>query len=361
MRRSLGMSLRDKTFSLFLAIASACVADKVYAVPDGLGVFEPAAAAWRFSDSPTAPSIDHTAAGFGLGNPDGTPVAGDWDGDGVDGVGIYAGTSFFNSNTAPNAATDNSVSVLGYGLNMPSPPDNGFAGDWDGDGTDSVGGLGGNTTFFLNVGTSAAPASQLIGYGLAADNPIWGIAGDWDGDGIDTIGFLDLDTETFYLADANPPTTNLFVGGIAGVAVTGTKIPVAGDWDGDGTDGLGLFEPATDTWYLSNSALTVPGDFDGDGTVDGADFLLWQRDPSVGSLTDWETNYGVTSGISSLSLDHTVTFGFGSSTQLPVVGLWVAPGPIGATVPEPATWTMLALGMATMLTRRRAVVLQPVS
>lgn len=29
-----------------------------------------------------------------------------------------------------------------------------------------------------------------------------------------------------------------------------------------------------------------PGDFDLDGDVDGADFLLWQRNPSVGDLAD---------------------------------------------------------------------------
>jgi hypothetical protein len=36
-----------------------------------------------------------------------------------------------------------------------------------------------------------------------------------------------------------------------------------------------------------------PSDFDQDGDVDGEDFLLWQRDPSVGSLADWEANYGL--------------------------------------------------------------------
>ena len=39
------------------------------------------------------------------------------------------------------------------------------------------------------------------------------------------------------------------------------------------------------------------GDFDFDGDVDGEDFLIWQRDPSVGSLTDWETNYGSVAGL----------------------------------------------------------------
>ncbi len=36
----------------------------------------------------------------------------------------------------------------------------------------------------------------------------------------------------------------------------------------------------------------VAGDFDRNGFVDGKDFLLWQRDPSVGLLSDWQANYG---------------------------------------------------------------------
>ncbi|NOZ39041.1 MAG: hypothetical protein GXP24_02290 [Planctomycetes bacterium] len=36
----------------------------------------------------------------------------------------------------------------------------------------------------------------------------------------------------------------------------------------------------------------VEGDFDQDGDVDGADFLTWQREPNLGSLTDWRTNFG---------------------------------------------------------------------
>jgi hypothetical protein len=28
------------------------------------------------------------------------------------------------------------------------------------------------------------------------------------------------------------------------------------------------------------------------GDVDGRDFLIWQRNPSVGDLADWQTYYG---------------------------------------------------------------------
>jgi hypothetical protein len=39
--------------------------------------------------------------------------------------------------------------------------------------------------------------------------------------------------------------------------------------------------------------LAPAGDFDLDGDVDGRDFLVWQRNPAVGDLGDWQTNYGV--------------------------------------------------------------------
>ena len=38
--------------------------------------------------------------------------------------------------------------------------------------------------------------------------------------------------------------------------------------------------------------LEVEGDFEQDGDVDGVDFLIWQQDPNLGSLTDWQTNFG---------------------------------------------------------------------
>ena len=46
-----------------------------------------------------------------------------------------------------------------------------------------------------------------------------------------------------------------------------------------------------------NQRLTITeprsGDFDFDGDVDGRDFLVWQRNPSIGDLTDWQANYEV--------------------------------------------------------------------
>jgi hypothetical protein len=36
----------------------------------------------------------------------------------------------------------------------------------------------------------------------------------------------------------------------------------------------------------------LAGDFDENGQVDGHDFLLWQRNHSVGSLADWKAHFG---------------------------------------------------------------------
>jgi hypothetical protein len=60
-------------------------------------------------------------------------------------------------------------------------------------------------------------------------------------------------------------------------------------------------------WFVSYSGTSVElistfaGDFDFDGDVDGFDFLEWQRDPSIGSLADWETNYGMVAPLEAAS------------------------------------------------------------
>ncbi|TWU22709.1 beta strand repeat-containing protein [Bythopirellula polymerisocia] len=46
------------------------------------------------------------------------------------------------------------------------------------------------------------------------------------------------------------------------------------------------------TGMLSVVSGGLPGDFDNDGDVDGRDFLVWQRNPGIGNLTDWQANYG---------------------------------------------------------------------
>lgn len=52
----------------------------------------------------------------------------------------------------------------------------------------------------------------------------------------------------------------------------------------------GLFAPYLEVTITPSEGLA--GDFDSNGRVDGNDFLVWQRDTSVGSLDDWKANFG---------------------------------------------------------------------
>ena len=70
----------------------------------------------------------------------------------------------------------------------------------------------------------------------------------------------------------------------------------------------------------------IPGDFDADGDVDGADFLLWQRNPAVGDLADWEANLGTVALLSAA---------------------------VSATIPEPSTISLLLVLVSTCLLRRQ--------
>ena len=56
--------------------------------------------------------------------------------------------------------------------------------------------------------------------------------------------------------------------------------------------------------------VPIPGDFDNDGSVDGQDFLVWQRDPNIGDLTDWQANYGAGSLASSIAVSEPCSLGF---------------------------------------------------
>ena len=75
--------------------------------------------------------------------------------------------------------------------------------------------------------------------------------------------------------------------------------------------------------YQADWIPYLDGDFNIDGRCDGLDFLLWQRDPSVGLLSDWEANYGRVAG-----------------------RLTVAPSDTSQGVPEPGTLLLACVGLA---------------
>jgi hypothetical protein len=90
----------------------------------------------------------------------------------------------------------------------------------------------------------------------------------------------------------------------------GQKLFIQGNYDGELNDNYGslTLKNKANTVIASETYGTPPsnGDYDGDGDVDGRDFLLWQRNPSVGDLADWQENYGSTEPISASTSNELV-------------------------------------------------------
>jgi hypothetical protein len=126
--------------------------------------------------------------------------------------------------------------VFHYGV----PGDVPVVGDWNGDGIDSIGVFRkGRWHLDMDGDGRWSTSDRVANFGQADDIPI---VGDFNGDGIDEIGFYR--DGTFYL-DVNANGTwdahdKEFVLG------TGSQRPVSGDWNGDGVDEVGVFRDEAD-------------------------------------------------------------------------------------------------------------------
>ena len=185
----------------------------------------------------------------------GQGVAGDFDGDGADTIGVYdsrqATFTLASANRARAPAT-----VIAYGQPIVPADDNlgayALAGDFDGDGVDTIGLFDPATNVFrLRNANAPGPPDRQFQYGSGIVRPI---VGDWDGDGIDTVGVVDPQTGTAYLRNTNAP------GNEDIVVETGHPrlLPVAGDFDGDGVDTVGMYSGENHTLYVR--AGHSPGD-----------------------------------------------------------------------------------------------------
>jgi hypothetical protein len=136
-----------------------------------------------------------------------TPLVGDWDGNGTVTVGVWRSGRFYlrNSNTSGAANT-----VVGYGRSTDRP----IVGDWNGDGRTDVGVRRGNTYFLATAGSFT--------YGRADDRPL---AGDWDANGVDSIGVRR--GNAYFLSNNNTNAAQSFSYGRS------TDLAIASDFNGD--------------------------------------------------------------------------------------------------------------------------------
>jgi len=104
--------------------------------------------------------------------------------------------------------------------------------------------------FYLKNTLASGVADSAFAYGAGGLGWL-PITGDWDGDGVDTPGVYDPAQSVFYLRNSQAPGP-ADVSFAYGPPALGW-LPVAGDWDDDGVDTVGLYNPTSSTFFLRNS------------------------------------------------------------------------------------------------------------
>jgi hypothetical protein len=189
-------------------------------------------------------------------------VTGDWDGNGTRTPGIVraVGGNYFWYLRNSNSGGPTDVTPFSYGRSQPgaSTYDVPVVGDWDGDGKDGIGvvrqAATGAPRWLLRNPTTGGAAQHDFGYGTPADYSF--VVGDWDGNGTDTPGLVRRSypaRPTWLLRNANSS------GGAQLQFPYGSanepEIAVAGDWDGDGKDGIGVlrYSAGRYVWLLRDT------------------------------------------------------------------------------------------------------------
>ncbi|MGB0871961.1 MAG: S1 family peptidase [Solirubrobacterales bacterium] len=171
------------------------------------------------------------------------------------------------------------------------------------------------------------------------------LAGDWDGNGSSTPGYFRPRTAQWFLSNSltNPPSNMVTNGTVWG---TPTMRPVVGNWDGIGGDGVGLFDTVTAKWYLSNSASSPTADAL-NGTVWGTGSMQplagnWDGvgGDGIGFFHPSTASWFLSNSSSSPTADAQPGVVWGTSSMKPITGNWDGSGGdgIGLFHPPSATW-----------------------
>jgi hypothetical protein len=247
----------------------------------------------------------------------------------IDSVGVFRPTSSF-------LLTQSTTTVVSQQATFTSSlaGQKGISGDWNGDGVDSIGSFTNGTwkvrdSNFPLIALPAPFGFKTVTFGATGDLPV---AGDWDGDGIDTPGVFRPSTGQFTLTDSTA-TSPSFASSITRATFgTAGDLPISGDWDGDGKDSIAVYRPTTGETFFTNDDLSTtagvanvvsPGidivaflgiaedlPIGGDWNGDGSDSLgLWR--PSTGEFILSDDNVGLRA-----------VFVFGQTGDQPIVGDW---------------------------------------
>lgn len=195
------------------------------------------------------------------------PIVGDWNRDGTDTIGVY------RPRTAQFFLDNNNDGRADCGTYLNCDPDNPFfnfgdigdyplVGDWDGDGTDTIGVYRFETAQFFLDNDNDGDADDSFNYGDSNKND-FPIIGDWDNNRIDDVGVfrrLDEDPENpecdhqrnavFYLRGVTEGCNGILFG-------NNEHIPITGKPNTDGLTRIGVYIPSTEE-FAYRSEPVVP-------------------------------------------------------------------------------------------------------
>ena len=195
-------------------------------------------------------SADASTSAFYFGNPGDVAFMGDWDGDGVATPGLYR-----QSDGYVYLRHSNTQGVADVTFFFGNPGDYPLVGDFNGDGKDTVSIYRSSEARVYvmnqlgNNGGGLGAADFSFYFGNTGDTPF---VGDFNGNGTDTVGLHRSSSGFVYfrntLTQGNAH-LSFFYGDPGDVIL-------AGDWDGDGDDTVAVYRPSTGRIYvnLENSA-----------------------------------------------------------------------------------------------------------
>jgi hypothetical protein len=214
---------------------------------DTVGLYGPAKGTFMLTASRHPNTVEKTFT-FGPKKASMLVIAGDWNADKADEVGVYdpQASKFYLAERSGKAAAELPWGKQNAGW-LP------IAGDWDGDGRDGVGLYDpAQGMFRLRNSTSGQASEVKFRFGPKAAKQL-PIAGDWDGDGKDTVGLFEPARGLFRLINSYRTKGGKSDLKFSVYPSQAGALPVTGDWNGDRKDSVGWYERQGSTFYLKNA------------------------------------------------------------------------------------------------------------
>jgi hypothetical protein len=195
---------------------------------------------------------------FGINNGNAQPIVGDWDGDGIDGLGVYNQTQFALTNDI-----NSTLPLKDYFFNQGSTNANtkAIAGDWNGDGLDTIGTYLSTVFSLYDANSSSAQSTYTFNFGPNNQPTLYPIVGDWNGDSTDTVGVYYAGTWSMTNTNTqiNPSSDyNYNFGGTGS-----TTYPVVGKWnDGSSIALTSLSAPSASSFKFDWADRSINNDAD---------------------------------------------------------------------------------------------------